>query len=232
MYQQEPFYPEEWEDPADEYWEDPYAGGYDPEEEYEYLLAYPVAPAYPTPDLGILIVLALLVLFGFAVIKNGIRLPATEAAAAALLAAPPTPTPTPDPLAFAAPYEHYRLTQGPHGQSYGHLAIDLAAGRGTPVLSPINGVVTDNYVDQWGNTTLVIENEVYRVLLLHGDYTAEVGEVVRVGDPVGTESNHGYTTDMVGNLCYGRVNCGNHTHLNVYDKRLRANVNPLRLIQK
>ena len=34
---------------------------------------------------------------------------------------------------------------------------------------------------------------------------------------------------MAGNLCAGR-NCGYHTHLNVYDKRQAANINPLTLI--
>ncbi|HRQ39289.1 MAG TPA: M23 family metallopeptidase [Chloroflexota bacterium] len=136
-----------------------------------------------------------------------------------------------NPTAMVAPYDKYTLTQGPHGQSYGHLAIDLAAGRGEPVKSPINGFVTDLYVDQYGNTTLVLENEVYTVIMLHGDYTVAVGDQVRAGQTVGAEGNNGYTMDFWGNLCYGRTYCGNHTHLNVYDKRLQANVNPLDLIQ-
>lgn len=43
------------------------------------------------------------------------------------------------------------------------------------------------------------------------------------------ESNIGYTLDMAGNLCAGR-DCGYHTHLNVYDKRLGYNIDPLSLI--
>jgi murein DD-endopeptidase MepM/ murein hydrolase activator NlpD len=134
-----------------------------------------------------------------------------------------------DPSAFAAPYKHYQITQGPHGFSYGHMAIDLAAGKGEKVLSPINGLVTELYIDEYGNPTLVIENEVYQVTMLHGDFTVNQGDSVSLGQKVGTESNHGYTTDMQGNPCWGR-NCGYHTHLNVYDKRTGSNVNPLDLI--
>lgn len=124
------------------------------------------------------------------------------------------------------PYDDYWLTQGLHGMSYGHLAIDLAAGKGSIIKSPIQGTIAANYVDQYGNTTLVIENERYTVTMLHGDYSAAVGQQVTLGDPVGSESNHGYTTDMYGNSCRGR-DCGYHTHLNVFDKSIGQNVNPL-----
>ncbi len=137
-----------------------------------------------------------------------------------------------DPTVIQAPYANYQITQGVHGYSYGHMAIDLAAGRGEPILSPINGVVTALYVDEYGNPTLNIENDVYLITLLHGDYTVQIGDKLRAGDPVGTESNKGYTMDMQGNLCYNREWCGNHSHLNVYDKRLGSNVNPLDLIGK
>jgi murein DD-endopeptidase MepM/ murein hydrolase activator NlpD len=151
----------------------------------------------------------------------------------ALDAATPQPEPGAsqpgDPDTVAAPYKEYVLTQGLHGYSYGHMAIDLAAGKGADVLSPINGAVTDRYIDQWGNPTLVIENEHYQVLLLHGKYSANVGDSVRIGDVVGRESNQGYTVDYQGVPCYNR-DCGYHTHLNIYDKYLGTNVNPLDLI--
>jgi murein DD-endopeptidase MepM/ murein hydrolase activator NlpD len=131
--------------------------------------------------------------------------------------------------AFALPYVEYLLTQGPHGQSYGHYAIDLAAGNGEVIYSPINGVVTGRYIDQWNNTVIVIENDMFVVTMFHGDYTAALGETVTLGQPVGTESNHGYTLDIYGNLCAGR-DCGYHTHLNVYDRRVGYNVNPLDLL--
>jgi len=136
-----------------------------------------------------------------------------------------------NPTAAASPYAEYTVTQGLHGQSYGHLAVDLAAGRGEPVLSPINGFITELYIDEYDNTILQIDNDVYTVLLLHGDFNVSVGDEVRLGQAVGSEGNNGYTMDMFGNLCYGRISCGNHTHLNVYDKRLGANINPLELIQ-
>lgn len=247
MHQQEPFYPdEEWDYYEGEYQEDAYSyppqSDYEEDDYYEYSSeSYgDYAPAsYPIPDMGILIGIAIVLFFIFVAFKNGFTttLPegltsstANGAAVSALALPLPTATPSGDPLAFAAPYVDYTLTQGLHGQSYGQLAIDLAAGRGTPVLSPINGVVTINGTDQYGNTTITIENEVYRVLILHGDFSAQVGTEVHLGDQIGTESNHGYTMDMAGNLCYGREWCGNHTHLNVFDKRVGTNVNPLELI--
>jgi hypothetical protein len=57
-----------------------------------------------------------------------------------------------------------------------------------------------------------------------------VGEQLMLAQPVGAESNQGYTIDAWGNLCAGR-DCGYHTHLNIFDKRLNENVNPLDLIQ-
>jgi murein DD-endopeptidase MepM/ murein hydrolase activator NlpD len=234
MYKQQPFYPdEEWDYYEGDYEEDSYAEEYYSEEEYyDYPLEFPAAPAYPIPDMGILIGISILLFFAFVVVKNGNYSPLQAGENPNASAAPSTTTTafSGDASAFVAPYANYTLTQGLHGQSYGHLAIDLAAGRGTPVLSPINGVVTANSTDQYGNTTLVIENDLYRVLILHGDYTAQVGAEVRIGDQVGTESNHGYTTDMAGNRCYGREWCGNHTHLNIFDKKAGANVNPLDLI--
>ncbi len=146
-----------------------------------------------------------------------------------LAEAAPTPTPAPpDPAAFAAPYDWYVITQGIHGQSYGHYAIDLGGGNGAVIKSPIHGTVTELYTDGLGNPTLVIENEVYRVTMLHGVYSVAAGESVSLGDQVGTESNLGNTTDFQGRSCRNR-DCGYHTHLNVFDKRLGQNVNPLDL---
>jgi len=144
------------------------------------------------------------------------------------LAAAPSPA-APDPLAIVMPYDEYFLTQGIHGGSYGHAAIDIAAGDGATIHSLINGTVTGLGYDQWGNTWIQIENEVYAVLYMHGVYTAAVGDVVAAGAPIGTESNIGYTLDLAGNSCAGR-DCGYHTHLNVFDKRLGANIDPLSLI--
>jgi murein DD-endopeptidase MepM/ murein hydrolase activator NlpD len=131
--------------------------------------------------------------------------------------------------AIAYPYDEYFLTQGIHGESYGHYAIDIAAGNGSIIKSIINGFVTGTGYDQWGNTYIQIENDYYVVLYLHGVYTPALGEPVSAGQQIGTESNIGYTLDMAGNLCAGR-DCGYHTHLNVYDKRVGTNIDPLTLI--
>lgn len=135
----------------------------------------------------------------------------------------------PNQKAFRAPYDSYTLTQGLHGYSYGHAAIDIAAGKGAKIKSPINGEAVDLFVDQYGNTTLILENDRWRVTMLHGDYSVEIGETVEIGQKVGTESNHGYTTDMQGRPCWNRE-CGYHTHLNVFDKNKGENANPLDLI--
>jgi murein DD-endopeptidase MepM/ murein hydrolase activator NlpD len=132
---------------------------------------------------------------------------------------------------FDSPYNSYTLTQGLHGFSYGHMAVDIAAGKGTPIKSPINGKVNERYVDQYNNPTIVIENDIYRVTMLHGDYVVSIEETVQIGQVIGFESNLGYTTDMQGRSCAGR-SCGYHTHLNVFDKRSGANIDPLPLISK
>lgn len=132
---------------------------------------------------------------------------------------------------FIAPYDDYVITQGLHGFTYGHMAVDLAAGKGSLIKSPINGKVAANYMDYLGNTTLVIENAKFEVTLLHGKYDVKVGDLLTAGQVVGTESNLGNTTDMFGTSCRGRE-CGFHTHLNVYQKVKKKNINPLNLIAR
>lgn len=136
-----------------------------------------------------------------------------------------------DQSAIAPPYDHYTITQGPHGFSYGNMAIDLTAGKGAKIKSPINGVITDLYTDQYGNPTLVIDNKKYTITLLHGVYKVESGDKVKLGQVVGYESNLGYTTDMTGRSCLGR-DCGYHTHINIFDKHLGVNLNPLEVFSK
>ncbi|GMQ79091.1 MAG: hypothetical protein BMS9Abin02_1646 [Anaerolineae bacterium] len=133
--------------------------------------------------------------------------------------------------AIIYPYDSFILTQGPHGGSYGHMAIDLAAGAGTEIKSPIAGKIAALFKDEIGNPTLVIENEIYQVTLLHGLYSVYIGQEVEQGQVIGKESNAGNTTDMLGRSCLGRE-CGYHTHLNIFDKRIGANVNPLAVLGK
>jgi murein DD-endopeptidase MepM/ murein hydrolase activator NlpD len=134
-------------------------------------------------------------------------------------------------LRISPPYEHYTLTQGPHGYSYGHMAIDITAGKNAIIKSPIQGYVADLYTDQYGNPTLVIENDFYRVTMMHGKYKVAVGEQIAWGQMVGRESNLGLTTDMQGRSCQNRA-CGYHTHLNIFDKQLGENVNPLEVMEQ
>jgi hypothetical protein len=141
-----------------------------------------------------------------------------------------TPANVIDDHLIAAPYDQYILTQGPHGFSYGHMAIDLTAGKGGIIKSPIDGEVSALYVDQYDNPTLVIENDSYQITMLHGKYKVEVGERVKIGQMVGRESNLGYTTDIWGRSCRNRE-CGYHTHLNIFDKRIGSNINPLDVIE-
>ena len=128
------------------------------------------------------------------------------------------------------PYDQFIVTQGPHGAEYNQMAIDISAGKGVTIRSPITGQVSALYVDEYGNPVLVLDNPRYTVMLYHGDFTVEVGASVAVGQPVGTEGNRGYTVDGFGQLCANR-DCGYHTHLNVFDKRQGVNVNPLQVLQ-
>ncbi len=176
----------------------------------------------------------ILMLMAFAVLTDrekgtvsAAQLPEPAVAPAARSSEPALPAA--DPAEIRMPYEEYILTQGPHGQSYGHLAIDLTAGKGAEIHSPISGEISALFTDNYGNPTLVIENEVWRVTLLHGDYTVSPGDPVSIGQAIGFESNHGYTVDWRGRSCRGR-DCGYHTHLNLFDKRAGENANPLEVL--
>ena len=207
------------------------------------------------PDAMTLVGLAVLLIFAAGIFRNSttrvaadavpeVPNPAAVAAAATTAAeaqaALPEPAPAEDPAAaealarntaIAMPYDTYFLTQGLHGESYAHLAIYIAAGNGSTIYSIINGTVTGTGYDQWSNTYIQIENDIYTALYMHGVYGLAVGDVVAAGQVIGTESNVGYTLDSYGNVCgYSGRDCGYHTHLNVFDKRLGLNIDPLTLI--
>ncbi|MHB0988035.1 MAG: M23 family metallopeptidase [Bellilinea sp.] len=199
-----------------------------------------------------IVALALIVLGIFSVLSDRCEPTRTYAAAVPLvLAATPTltpfqPLPTPLPTAvelppvvnedppdrpedIRLPYDDYILTQRTHGAAYGDAAIDLAAGPGMDILSPISGQVTRNGFDMYGNSILIIENEVWQVKLLHGAFYPAEGDWVGMGNPIGIESNLGYTYDIYGRSCWRR-SCGFHTHMNVVDRRTGQNADLMKLL--
>lgn len=130
------------------------------------------------------------------------------------------------------PYKRgtYVVSQGPHGQSYGDYAVDLAGGQGEKLYSPITGVVTGKYTDSLGNPTLIIENSVWTAKLLHGSFEVDKGDRLEIGQFIGREGNFGNV------ICFDDVppngrSCGYHTHFNVFSKRSGQNVNPLDVSQ-
>jgi murein DD-endopeptidase MepM/ murein hydrolase activator NlpD len=137
-----------------------------------------------------------------------------------------------DEQVFLPPYIFFQVNQGAHaggGWWYGRLAVDIGNGRGTPLYSPINGWVSEAGADEFGSTYIVLENSRWRVLMMHGDYSVSLGEVVQAGQQVGTESNNGFTRSPEGEVCNGAPGCGEHTHLAVWDNGVE--VDPLELLR-
>jgi murein DD-endopeptidase MepM/ murein hydrolase activator NlpD len=170
-------------------------------------------------------------LAGGQVVAPGAAAPDGVAHVLTELLTPSAPSDPGDPNVIAFPYTDFIVTQGVHGAEYGQMAVDIAAGKGAPVNSPINGTVSALYVDEYGNPVLVLDNSRWTVMLYHGQFSVKVGDTVTLGSPVGLESNQGYTVDGFGQICTGR-DCGYHTHINVYDKQLGSNVNPLEVLQR
>jgi hypothetical protein len=79
---------------------------------------------------------------------------------------------------------------------------DYASSCDTPVLSPISGLVTRKGTDHLGNTYLQISGELVEAVIMHGDYSPEVGEFVTKGEQIGTEADYGNSSEC-------------HTHLSL-----------------
>ena len=124
-------------------------------------------------------------------------------------------------FAMIYPKGTYVVIGGVHGQSYDHCAIDVNAykGAGTPVFSPINGVVTQKYVQpKLKNTVIRIENSMYVVELLHGNWNkVRRGQRVSILEQVGTEASIGNST-------------GPHTHFHAQRRGGYPCVNPEKLV--
>lgn len=95
---------------------------------------------------------------------------------------------------------------------------DLSAGEcGVPVFAPIVGTVDKKGVDYLGNTYMVIRQGTVEVMLMHGDYTVNVGDSVTFSTRVGWDASNGFSS-------------GCHTHLAIHISG-RA-VDPLPFIQE
>lgn len=132
------------------------------------------------------------------------------------------------------PDDNFIVSQEVHGQNYGHLAIDIAAGHGYPILAVSDGLITGGGIDvmtgaalldQWGNTYAELSAGNIYFLFLHGDFVVRVGQTVRQGEIIGYESNHGNTFDLKGNSCASR-DCGYHTHWTAFDAVTGAPIYP------
>jgi hypothetical protein len=136
---------------------------------------------------------------------------------------------------IASPYDEFGVTNPiPHDQFLGQDAYDIAAERGATIHSPINGYISDMWLDKNRTPWIKISNTRWDATMAHGNFSVKLGDIVTIGQPIGTESNQGYTTSMktgVLEICEGDAtpNCGNHTHINVFDKNLQKNINPLEI---
>ena len=106
----------------------------------------------------------------------------------------------------------------------GHYGSDYAIGNGTPVYSPIAGVVIDK-VDtvpgqtcepDFGNYVKIRQGD-YDVFLAHMSSNILVNDdqVVSQGDPIGFVSNTGYTLTLIGGAWVCQQGGGYHLHLEV-----------------
>lgn len=90
------------------------------------------------------------------------------------------------------------------GSHAGYTAIDVANSAGTPLLAPVDGVITAaGSYGGYGNC-LQMEAGHYSFLMGHlSDFNCEVGQVVKMGEIIGYMGNTGYST-------------GSHLHLEIY----------------
>ena len=102
-------------------------------------------------------------------------------------------------------YLNSRVTQAHLHGLPGFEGVDISNGCDSPLISPINGTVTYagldgyNHVDSRGvvwpqATMLTITGDNEQVTLLHGQYSAAIGQHVNVGDLIGTEASIGWST--------------------------------------
>ena len=114
------------------------------------------------------------------------------------------------------------ITDGCHPDGWGDFvggypstcAIDLSAGCGASIISPISGDMVA-YADDGlriGNTAAIIKGSRYTAFLLHGDYVAS--GPIQQGGLIGHEASHGNSF-------------GCHTHISIFDHIEKKWVNPI-----
>lgn len=143
-----------------------------------------------------------------------------------------TPDHDPDLLIhYYPPGTRYVVSQGHHGFGYDHLAIDTVSLDADPgngiiqeIVSPINGWL-DTELDEYGNTHIIITNDVYEVIILHSVPMWSGYRWVWAGEHIGGEYNNGYT--MRGDReCHNR-DCGWHVHISIKKNGEHVNLEEL-----
>lgn len=78
--------------------------------------------------------------------------------------------------------------------------VDYTTGCGSPIPSPATGTVTavgfDGYIGEYGsnNSYLIVNDGQREIILMHGHYTAVVGQSVIIGQIIGREASIGNST--------------------------------------
>ncbi len=110
-------------------------------------------------------------------------------------------------LPYASPVQPRLVQNGMHGENWP--GRDYATPAGTPLVSPVTGTVirkgTDSYCGPFGcyNTFVLFEaDDGTQVMLMHGNYTVQVGDRVKQGQSIGSEASNGNSTEP-------------HTHISI-----------------
>jgi len=117
--------------------------------------------------------------------------------------------------------DYWLIDNGLHGEG-DWPGRDYAAACGTPLYAPINGIVErvgfDEYDGPHGsrNSFVLFANENSQVMLMHGEYRVEQGQMVRAGELIGYEASIGNSSEC-------------HTHLAI---RMRGElVDPISILR-
>ncbi len=146
------------------------------------------------------------------------------------------------PYTYTAPTDTAQLPgdiAAQQGTSYAHFhtGIDLAVAYGSPVISPVNGVVVANVpggqtnitngVDTtgYGNAIVVQSGDLYLLFAHLSSEQVQVGSIIQVGSLLGAVGNTGNVYPPPGTN--GNPYAGTHLHFGVYDSTYGSWVDPL-----